>query len=332
MGRAGRGSGSGGGGFRGGSHGLGGNRSGGRRLGGHPGNSRSGRGHWGQSQPSRPGYGGYGRRYYRRPFFMPPLFGYGRRWNRPNFQPGGGCFSGFGGCLLPLLLIVILTFFFGLLSNSQSDTHSSTKEISQSTYQREPISPDELHQTDYYYDELGWIKDERELIDGLQSFQKKTKIQPFIYITDQINGESNPSPEAIDQFAQKTYDELFTDEAHLLLVFFENEAYRYHHSYHTVYGTKAKKVMDPEAEDILFDYLDYYYTSDLSEEKYFATVFSETADRIMKSQNLPPWIWIIGIVFLGGIGFYFFKKKRQTQSEPAKNDGEKKESFDEFDF
>lgn len=336
MGRAGRG-GNAGGGFRGGGHGLGGLRGGGSRIGGHPDNSRGGRDNWGQGSSNRSSGGGY----YRRPFFMSPFWGFGRSYYGRGPSGCTGLGGGLGGCLMPILLIGLLFFFFNSFSSVQDSAEPSGKEISQSSYQREPIEYGLINQTTYYHDELGWIKDQNELTEGLEYFQDSTNIQPYIYITGEINGNEDPSPEEIDQYAHELYDKLFTDEAHLLLLFFENEKYEYHHSYHTVYGVQAKKVMDSEAEDILFDCLDYYYTSDMSEDQYFSSVFSETAERIMYNGDQEdsgfPWLWIIlaGIIIGGALLLPYIKsrKMKAKKVEPASNQSQQNSAdFEDFDF
>lgn len=104
-------------------------------------------------------------------------------------------------------------------------------------------------------------------------------------MTEEINGETNPDIEQVQAFTDDLYDELFTDEAHLLLVFFESDNYSEQVSYHTAVGTDAQAVFDTEAQTILFDFLDHYYYSDLTDEEYFSRVFKETAEEMMGSSS-----------------------------------------------
>jgi hypothetical protein len=271
------------------------------------------------------GYGGFGRRRYRR--------GCG----------GGGC--GGGGCLSSILIIIVLMFVFNLIwarvPGTNNTTAVETVQIDTSTREREPIEEGLVNETPYYVDELDWIRDERQLEEGLRYFYEQTNIQPVVYITDNIDGDPNPTPDEIDAFALETYDELFTDEAHLLLVHFENyDFYNYEYSYHTVYGSQAKVLMDEEAEGILFDYLDYHYPNEnLTEEQFFSESFKDTADRIM-SVTRSPWIPVIIVIGVAVILIVLFNWWRNVLNKPddknkpdgSKNDGEPKRDFEEFDF
>lgn len=329
------------GGGRGGGSSFGGSRGGGRRLGGgssrgrgrpsgsgnrNTGGSGSNRpgGYFGGPRPFFGGYGGYG--------------GYGRPYRRRS-----GCGGCGGGCLTPFILIIAVLFIFNFawraVPGTNNQTAVQTVQINSSSIEREPIESGLVNQTPYYVDNLEWISDQTTAEDGLKYFYEKTNIQPVVYITDNIDGDPNPSPDEIDAFAEQIYDELFTDEAHLLLVHFENyDYYQYEFSYHTVYGSQAKVVMDTEAEDILFDYLDYYYLQDpdeISEEELFSGAFRDTADRIM-SVTRSPWIpvaVIVGGIVLVYLLFSFWRRamaKPDDKAETTKT--EKKESIDDFDF
>ena len=338
------------GGSRGGGRSFGGSRGGGSRLGG---GSARGRGGMSGNRPtgnynrpsSRRGYGG-----------IPPfLGGYGlgrfsrrRGPYRPPYNRGGCSGCGGGGCLSSLLIIFLLLFAFnflwGMIPGNNNNTAVQTVQIPSSTIEREAIEPGLVQETAYYEDKLGWIKNPNELKKGLAYFYDKTNIQPFVYITDNIQGDPNPKPEEIDEFANELYDELFTDEAHLLLVHFENNQYQYEYSYHTVYGSQAKILMDDEAESILFDYLDYHYARDpnkVSEEEFFSEAFKDTADRIM-TVTRSPWIpvfLIIGVATILIVLFNWWRsllsKNKEVEIKDQNINSKKTEdqnNLDDFDF
>ena len=349
-GRGGGGGGRGGGSFggsRGGGRSFGGSRGGGRRLGGGSSRGRGGR----NTSSGRRTTGGSGGGGYRRPggFFGPrPFFGgwgygggygYGRRPYRR-----GGCGTGGCGCLPSLILILVLLSIFNFawssIPGSNHSTVIETVRVNSSTIEREPIDAGLVNETDYYQDNLDWIRDPDELEDGLKHFYNETNIQPFVYITDNIDGEANPTPDEIDAFANDLYDELFTDEAHLLLVHFENyDFYDYEYSYHLVTGSQAKVLMDSEAENILFDYLDYYYPKDVTEEEYFSEAFKDTADRIM-TVTKSPWIPVLLVIGGAVILIVLFnwwrsalnKPDKESEKEKPEKDKEDKEDLDDFDF
>lgn len=337
------------GGGRGGGSSLGGSRGGGSRLGGGASRGRgrpsgSGNRNTGGLGTNRPG-GYYNRP---RPFFggfggYGGYGGFGRGYGRPYRRSGcggGGCG---GGCLTPFILIIAVLFIFNFAWRSVPGTNNQTAvqtvQINSSTIEREPIQAGLVNETPYYVDNLAWINDQSTAEDGLRYFYEKTNIQPVVYITDNLDGNTNPSPDEIDAFAGRLYDELFTDEAHLLLVHFENyEDYQYEFSYHTVYGAQAKVLMDNEAEDILFDYIDYYYlqdTNEVSEEQLFSGAFRDTADRIM-SVTRSPWIpvaMIVGGIILVYLLYNFWRRAMTKPEDKATTTTEeKKENLDEFDF
>jgi hypothetical protein len=325
----------GGGGFgggRGGGRSFGGSRGGGRRLGGGGSRGRGGRNIGGRG--SRPGgnSGGYRRTggfWGPRPFFG-GYGGYGGFGRRRYGRGGcGGC-MGCGGCLPGLVFMIIILFIFNfawtLVPGTNNNTAVETVQVNQSSREREPIEEGLVNETAYYEDELEWIRDPIELEDGLKYFYDETNIQPFVYITDNVDGDPNPTPDEIDAFANNLYDELFTDEAHLLLVHFENyDFYDYEFSYHLVTGSQAKVLMDTEAENILYDYLDYHYTRDISEEAFFSEAFKDTADRIM-TVTRSPWIPVLIVIGAAVIIYLLFNWWRSALNKP---DEEKKTENDD---
>ena len=341
------GSGGGFGGTRGGGSSFGGSRGGGSRLGG--GTSR-GRGGLGGSRPT----GNYNRPRPRGGYYggIPPFlggYGLGRGSRRRRPYNRGGCSGcGGGGCLSSVLTIFLLliafNFLWGMIPGNNNNTAVQTVQVPSSTIEREAIEPGLVNETAYYEDKLDWIRNPNELKKGLSYFYDKTNIQPFVYITDNINGDPNPRPEEIDAYANQLYDELFTDEAHLLLLHFENNQYQYEYSYHTVYGSQAKVLMDDEAEGILFDYLDYHYARDpnkVSEEQFFSEAFQDTADRIM-TVTRSPWIPVLLVIGVATILIVLFnwwrsllnknKEKDKEVQNPVPKMDKKENDLDDFDF
>ena len=75
----------------------------------------------------------------------------------------------------------------------------------------------------------------------MEAFFKKTGVKPYLYLTDNVYGSTEPSDKQMDTFANSLYDKLFTDENHFLLVFQEYGDY-----YMTWYvsGSDAAEVVD----------------------------------------------------------------------------------------
>ena len=321
MGRSGGSGGRSGGGSFGGSRSSGG-RSGGGMFGG--GSSRGGGGIFGGSGGNSFGgrsggsFGGLGGS----PFGAPRGGGFGG----PVFIPGGGGFNrnrGPGGCgcltlIIILLIFVMIIFILNGLSYFSGGI-AQTSEITTSSVEREALPKGSVNETDYYTDELGWINNETKLVRGLKYFYEETGVQPYLYITDTVNGSHYPSESELDTYARDLYDQLFTDEAHLLLVFFEYENNGYMDRY--VCGTQAKTVIDTEAADILLDYLDRnYYDDNLTDEEFFSNSFIDAADRIM-TVTKSPWITvmsIIGIIVIVLILFMWWKNYKKQKNIEAK--------------
>lgn len=214
------------------------------------------------------------------------------------------------------IIIMIALVLFDAFADSSDG-------ITKSTVEREKLVSNTLVESDEFYtDKLDWIKNRNDLESGMRYFYNETGVQPYLFITDTVDGDSTTfSDEKFEEFANNVYDSLFMDEAHLLVVFFErNEEYRSC----CVVGTEAKTVMDEEAREILLDYIDYYYYSDLSEEMFFSKSFSDSADRIMTvNQNR---MWVVGVFIVAAVILYILYKwwrKRKQHKLDEMNAAEK---------
>lgn len=306
---------------------FGGNRSSGGRSGGSGrggGLSSGGR----TARRSSSGLGGGG-------FFIGPRISGGGFSNprRPpvNRVPAKGnrkpVKSGCSSTILILIVVLILVFF---VMNSLSSSGGGTS-ITKSTTKRTPLPAGSVNETPYYTDQLGWIKNQTKLLAGLKTFYQKTGVQPYLFITDTVNGSHYPSASDLDDFTHELYEKLFTDEAHLLLVFHEYDD-QYMNRY--VCGAQAKTVIDLEAADILLDYIDrYYYDSSLSEDEFFSKSFSEAASRIMEVTR-PPWLTpliLLLILALLVIAYIWWNHNRtQSNLEAARMEELLKTPLDKF--
>lgn len=211
-----------------------------------------------------------------------------------HLHVGGGGSRG-GNLIISIIFIVI--FLSIVLFNLSS---SSSGSITASTVSREPLPDGSVVETGYYTDDAGWISNPAALEKGMKYFYEKTGVQPYVYITEEVDSSRDPSDDQMATFASSLYDKLFTDEAHLLLVFQDADGHYYPW---VITGAQAKQVVDGEAVTILFDYIDrYYYDSSLSSEEFFSDVFESTADRIMDKTTNP--VFIIGICFCGVVALF----------------------------
>ncbi len=351
-------SGGGGGGFSGGGRGMGGHSGGGRSGGGGFGGSsgRSGKGGFGGRRGrrglggssgrsgmggssgrsgmgggARPG-GGAGpmggpmgggrppRRPRRRWFFFGP------RYYDGGPRRGGGCL---GSSLIGIIvvLLVLSALFNGIgrgLNGGRVSGATSTANVTTSTIEREKLDLDLNLTAGYYTDEAGWINNSSQLESGLKSFYNDTGIAPYVYIIDNIDGNYNPSTEELEAFAEEQYEALFTDEGHILLVFWDYGGY---YEYTLWLGAQTGTIMDSEACDILFDYLDYYYYEADTDEHFFSYAFADAGERIM-TVTTPAWVKAVRavavvVIVLAGVGvvvllYRWWEKSKEKKAEEEK--------------
>lgn len=197
------------------------------------------------------------------------------------------------------LLVIVIIFAIELSSANRHGDSNGRGSITPSTISREALPKGSVVETNYYTDELGWIQNSTELVSGMRDFYQRTGVQPYFYLTDNINGNNKPMDAEAEAWMEDFYDKTFQDEAHTLLLFLEyNEQYAMWY----LNGRQAKTVMDMEAMDILMDNIVKYYYTDLNEEQLFSKAYSDTGIRIMEITKEPfPWygyIVIVGIIII----------------------------------
>ena len=304
-----------GGGSRSGGSFGGGSRSGGSFGGGSRGGgsvSGGSRGSGSFSSGSRPSGGSFGNR---RPMGAP-------------IRPGGGVRSGCGCGTFKVvaIIVVFLVIIVGSLetcsstSSSTSDT-STGSSITASTIEREKLSASLVNETAYYNDTTGtFIQSSPQLTSGLKRFYELTGVQPYVYITDNINGDYSPDYDSLDVFSENLYDGLFTDEGHILFVYVDltsGDGF----SGHIVIGFSAQTVIDDEAYNILVDYINAnYYDSSLSNEQFISNAFKDAGERIMHFEKSAwPYVFIVlGIVAIILILLVWWKKHKEQKNQEAK--------------
>ncbi|MCL2678343.1 MAG: TPM domain-containing protein [Clostridiales bacterium] len=166
----------------------------------------------------------------------------------------------------------------------------------------------------------------------MKNFYNKTGVQPYLYLTDNIYGSTNPNDTQVEQFADALYEELFTDEAHVLLIFMEYAESKYRVWCYA--GMQAGAVIDAEARDILLGYINKYYTyENLSNEAYFSKAFNDAANRIMKV-TVSPWVGVfvvLGLLLIVILLFLWWNRsKAQKNLEAAQTEKILKTPLDTF--
>lgn len=291
--------GGGGGGGRGG-----GSSSGGSRGGSFRSSSSGGRGR-GSSGGGFSGFSGFNRSYYSGGYRR--HHSYGPVVHHHYSTPLSTAISGI------VVLVIILIAVFGSFSGGSGD-------ITTSTVNREKLDAQYVTLSDKWYDDsaMGWIASGKVLERGLRDFYDKTGVQPYLVITDAVEGAVNPTGDEVWSYANKVYDQMFKDEGHMVFVFqCQDGSTDYMMAAAT--GAQAKAVVDDEALEILYDYVDYYFYSDYDEDEFFAKSFQKAADRMMTKTTNP--VIVIALV-VGGVGalfviFLIIKNVHKRQKEKA---------------
>lgn len=267
MGRAG--AGGGGGGHSGGGHSSsrssGGHHvssgSSGRRAGGG-GSSRSSYSSGSFSGPSRGG-GFYGGGFYPRP----------PRRSTVIVSHGGN----FNAVISLIIFVVVLIAAFGGFPSSNS---SSTKSVPKSTQNRERLESGVGYDNNCIVDNIGWFGNVNKTEKSIKKFYDKTGVQPYIVLN--AYDSTLLTDTAKEEYAKKWYDEHIKNESTFLYMYFAEPDTDNDVGYMAyVNGKQVSSVMDSEAIEIFWAYVDKYWYSDMSTDDMFTTIFTKTADRIM---------------------------------------------------
>lgn len=272
--------------------------------GGHSFSSHSGGGHsFGGSSHSRPsGGGGFSHTSHSRPsggggfgggrphggFGDPhPHGGFGAP---PHHHPPRHYYGGYYGGYTPVhivhhsilssicsFILVFLIMMFAITALSFSNSSSEPT----STINREKLESNNAYINDCVIDELGWCDNISSIETNLKTFWKETGIQPYILLKSYESDVSTTSEQ--EAWASEYYEENFSDRTDVFLYIYfaaedaDNvEGYNYYEM-----GAQCSAIMDSEAMEIFWNYLDKYWYSDLSMDKLLINTFNDTAETIM---------------------------------------------------
>ena len=300
MGRAG--AGGGGGGHSGGGH------SSSRSSGGHHVSSdSSGRraGGGGSSYSSHSSYGGggfYGGGFYPRP----------PRRSSVIVSHGGN----FNAVISLIIFVVVLIAAFGGFPSSNS---SSTKSVPKSTQNRERLESGVGYDNNCIVDNIGWFDNVTKTEKSIKKFYDKTGVQPYIVLN--AYDSTLLTDTAKEEYVKKWYDEHIKNESTFLYMYFAEPDTDNDVGYMAyVNGKQVPSVMDSEAIEIFWAYVDKYWYSDMSTDDMFTTIFTKTADRIMTKSTTAAdvgnnAIKVIGviIVFAGIIVVMVLRRKHKAE-------------------
>ncbi|MBR3302327.1 MAG: hypothetical protein IKI73_06665 [Firmicutes bacterium] len=192
------------------------------------------------------------------------------------------------GCLSVILIIVAIILAVIMINgiNASKDAKNRTK-----------LDVKPTVNIGYIDDQLGWLDKKSTVESAMKVFYDKTGVMPYLIITSNIGGATNETQAQAWGWAK--YEELFkNDGTHLLVVWYQVAGTQDDYAWMFA-GTPANGVIDEDAIDDIYSYFNRYYTSDYDDNQYFAKVFEESAEKIMK-QSDTGWksslFWLIAVI------------------------------------
>lgn len=303
-----------------------GSRSSSRSSGGH----RSSRSRAGSSSRSSFSSFSSSRRSSSSPRVNVNLGGYGRRSSGVNINIGGS--GGYSnsyptstysnsarsssiGLFLAIILIAVVGFIFtGLVTANTVPT---------SSYAREKIQGNIAFDSDCVTDEIGWFVMPNSAGVRLKKFWEKTGVQPRVLF--RAYDSTLTTDDMKQEWAEQYYENNIEDENTFLFVYFAEKDIDNDVGYMSyVNGYSVNGMMDAEAIDIFWNYIDKYWYTDMSTDDVIVKAFNETAERITtKSTTTMDFIYVllIGgvalIVLLLILAIIIRKQKAQAEKDAA---------------
>ena len=222
--------------------------------------------------------------------------------------------SGLGTLIACLIVFAVVIFSFFMIASDDSDVTS--------TINREKIENPIPYDNNCIKDELGYVENTSKLSKNLKNFYNKTGIQPYIYLKSY--DETLTSDSQKDNYAQNWYEQNIDNEDTFLFVYYEDQDPNEIGYMAYVNGKQVTSVMDSEAVNIFWNYIDRYWTDDsLSTVEVFTKTFNSTANTIMEKSTTSNDIIkiiciIIGIIIVIGGIIYILRMKFKRDKEKAK--------------
>lgn len=222
--------------------------------------------------------------------------------------------SGLGTLIACLIVFAVVIFSFFMIASDDSDVTS--------TINREKIENPIPYDNNCIKDELGYVENTSKLSKNLKNFYNKTGIQPYIYLKSY--DETLTSDSQKDNYAQNWYEQNIDNEDTFLFVYYEDQDPNEIGYMAYVNGKQVTSVMDSEAVNIFWNYIDRYWTDNsLSTVEVFTKTFNSTANTIMEKSTTSNDIIkiiciIVGIVIVIGGIIYILRMKFKRDKEKAK--------------
>lgn len=250
----------------------------------------------------------------------PPRHGYGGRSYRRSYS-GGSVGSFITSAIASIIVLVIVLAFVTIFLSTLSSGGSNHSSLAASTRNREKLNTGVSFDSDCIVDEIGWFDSVTKAGRQLRTFYDKTGVQPYIVLLQYDPALTTDEQKAA--YAQNYYEDNIDNESTFLYMYFAEEDVDNEVGYMCyVNGKQVDSVMDSEAVEIFWGYLDRDWYSDLSTDQLFENAFTRTAETIMtKSKTGTDILFavVVGVVIIGIIiaAIVAMNTKRKHERERA---------------
>ena len=190
-----------------------------------------------------------------------------------------------------------------------------------STIERTKLDNKNAYINDCVVDEIGYSDRPASLSSGMREFFEDTGVQPYVYF--KAYDSSLTSDAAQQAWAEQYYESNFDRTDIFLLVYFANpDVWDFEGYWVYVNGAQSSSIMDAEAMDIFWSYLDRFWSTDMSVDDILVSSFQKTGDVIMKVttsyKDVLKYVVIFFIVVaVGVIVILLVKEKSRRAKEKA---------------
>lgn len=210
-----------------------------------------------------------------------------------------------------------------ILVAGRSFLFDSSRGITKSSHNRQKLDGSKKYNSECVVDSLGWLDDVKATQEGLRYFYDTTGVQPCVVFLE-YNSKLKTDKQK-EKFARNWYEHNIKGENTFVYMYFGTDHEGKGNPGYMTYtqGKRVNSIMDDEAIEVFWDYLDKNWTSDLGESDVIVNTFTETADRIMTKTRTTAdvLIWvIIAVIILGGLVLIIRirNQKRRHEAERAK--------------
>lgn len=235
--------------------------------------------------------------------------GGGYRYHR-SFHSGGGFSPASAIATVVIFLIILGLTFIQSFANAPK-----------SSYAREKLNSGITYNNNCIVDEIGWFNNVSKTEKELKYFYDKTGVQPYIILHEY--DETLKSDSDKEKWANDYYTSNLSAENVFLFVYFAERNTDTDVGYMCyVNGKQVSSVMDAEAVNIFWNYIDKNWYTDKSTDNVFISSFKSTAKTIMtKSKTVTDLAIyaVIGVVLICAFvfGFKALEAKHKRDKEEA---------------